>query len=110
MSLAEELKKEFRDDEEEFHVRAPRKYFLDSIEHQIRNSDKHVARILDFRNGGKYSLLYRISIFDDVRDAWDSKFGSKSYIPENQQISIEKVMYDGNIEYRTGRLFLSCNE
>ena len=112
MSLAEELKKEFRDDEEEFHVRAPRKYFLDSIEHQIRNSDKHVARIFDFRDVGKrHQLLYRISVFGDVRDAWNSKFGSKAYnIPENQRISIEKVMYDGNLEYRTGRLFLFCND
>lgn len=110
MSLAEELKKEFRNDEEEFHVRAPRKYFLDSIEHQIRNSDKHVARLFDFRDGRKYLLLYRISVFGDVRAAWDNKFGSEAYnIPENQRISIEKVMYDGNIEYRTGRLFLSYN-
>jgi hypothetical protein len=110
MSLAEELKKEFRDDEEEFHVRAPRKYFLDSIEHQIRNSDKHVVRIFDFRNGKKYLLLHRISIFGDVRDAWDNKFGSKAYdIPEDQRIPIDNVMYDGNLEYRTGRLFLSYN-
>jgi hypothetical protein len=109
--LADKLRKEISDEQEEFHVRAPRRYFLDFIENEIKKSDKHVAKLLDFRKKiFPFSLIKKSRLFDDLHHAWNKKYGTESNLPTDQQVIFDKVDFgnENPITYKEGRLYLSC--
>lgn len=97
--LAEELRQEFREKDEEFHVNEPRRYFLETIADIIRRNPDRQAKLYDFRGRLK---LFRYMVPIDYSRRIEEAYGYKDYN--------FKVNQTGNLVYDGGRTYLEVTD
>jgi len=97
--LAEELRQEFKEKDEEFHVNEPRKYFLETIANYIRRSPDRQAKLYDFRGRLK---LFRLMVPIDYSKRVEEAYGIKG--------CNFKISQTGNLVYDGGRTYLEVTD
>ena len=97
--LAEELRQEFKEKDEEFHINEPRRYFLETIASYIRKTPDHQAKLYDFR--GRLDL-FRLMIHTDYSYRVEEACGIKS--------CNFKISQTGNLVYDSGRTYLEVTD
>jgi hypothetical protein len=103
--LAEEIKKELKEKEDEFHIHQPRKLFLDYIGKIIRQKDEHEAKIYDLRGNRRIILLRELHNLP-IGDLLDKYVRDKGTTMYNLNLTVDDFINTANFFYEKGRMYL----
>jgi len=99
--LAKELRQEFKEKDEEFHVNEPRRLFLETIANIIRKSSDRQAKLYDFRGRLKlFRLMVPIDYSKRIEEAYSGINGWCNF----------KISQTGNLVYDEGRTYLEVTD
>jgi len=105
--LAEEIKKELKEKEDEFHIHQPRKLFLDFIGKIIKQKDEHEARIYDLRGDGRVFLLKELyKLHEPIGELLDKYVHDKRTSLYNLNLTVDDFINTANFFYEKGRMYL----
>ena len=105
--LAEEIKKELKEKEDEFHIHQPRKLFLDFIGKIIRQKDEHNVKIIDLRGDKRILLLRELHrMHEPISNLLDKYVHDKGTTLYNLGLTVDDFINTANFFYEKGRMYL----
>ena len=105
--LAEEIKKELKEKEDDFHIHQPRKLFLDFIGKIIRQKDEHEAKIYDLRGNRRVHLLKELhKLHEPISNLLDKYVRDKGTTLYNLNLTVDDFINTANFFYEKGRMYL----
>ena len=105
--LAEEIKKELKEKEDDFHIHQPRKLFLDFIGKIIRQKDEHNAKIYDLRGDKQVILLRGLNqLHEPIGDLLNKYVRDKGTTLYHLDLTVDDFIATASFFYEKGRMYL----
>lgn len=105
--LAEEIKKELKEKEDDFHIHQPRKLFLDFIGKIIRQKDEHNVKIIDLRGNLQVLLLRELPrMYEPISSLLDKYVRDKGTTLYHLNLTVDDFINTAKFLYEKGRVYL----